>query len=138
MPPNLTLATGPGVEIRMPQGGNLWVQGALMVQEWIDIDESQGPVFARGGSTRLRASRLHTPHTGDCINVKDGCAAPWDSVFIGSSEPDTDAINCDGITNGIISGDRIDLQNQTNQWFPSFFLAIEGNSIIERPPGFEG
>ena len=168
VPPNLRLTIGPGVEIRMPQGVNLRVQGALMVQgtlaepvlirgrnggrwgaisfenptaastlrhlvvrgatqghdplkypyaisglnadlvlEWIDIDDSQGPVFARGGSTLLRNSRLHTPYTGDCINVKDGYAETWDSVFIGSSEPDTDAIDYDGVTNGIISGNRI-------------------------------
>lgn len=80
---------------------------AELVLEWVDIDECQGPIFARGGSTILRNSRLHTPYTGDCINVKGGYAETWDTVFIGSSEPDTDAIDYDGVVNGIISGNRI-------------------------------
>lgn len=80
---------------------------ATLLLEFVDIDESEGPVFARGGSTIMRNSRLHTPYTGDCINVKGGLAETRDCVFIGNNSPDTDAIDYDGVANGIIAGNRI-------------------------------
>jgi hypothetical protein len=80
---------------------------ATLVMDHIDIDDSEGPVFARGGSTILRASRLHTPYTGDCINIKGGYAETRDCVFMGNNAPDTDAIDYDGVTGGIIANNRI-------------------------------
>lgn len=80
---------------------------ASIVMDYVDIDQSEGPIFARNGSTILRYSRLHTPYTGDCINVKGGYAETRDSVFMGNNAPDTDAIDYDGVTGGIISNNRI-------------------------------
>jgi hypothetical protein len=80
---------------------------AILVMEHLDIDDSEAPIFVRGGSTILRSSRLHSRVTGDCINIKSGDAEVWDSVFIGNNSPDTDAIDYDGVTGGIISGNRI-------------------------------
>ncbi len=80
---------------------------ASLVMDYVDIDDSEGPVFARGGSTLLRSSRLHTPYTGDCINVKGGYAETRDCVFMGNNAPDTDAIDYDGVTGGIIANNRI-------------------------------
>jgi hypothetical protein len=80
---------------------------ADLVLNFIDIDESEGPVFARGGSTRLSFSRLHTPYTGDCINVKGGDAETIGCTFIGNNAPDTDAIDYDGVIGGIIRDNRI-------------------------------
>lgn len=80
---------------------------ASLVMDYVDIDQSEGPVFARNGSTILRNSRLHTPYTGDCINVKGGYAETRDSVFLGNNAPDTDAIDYDGVTGGIIANNRI-------------------------------
>jgi hypothetical protein len=80
---------------------------AALVMDHLDIDDSEGPVFTRGGSTILRASRLRTPHTGDCINVKGGHAETRDCVFTGNNAPDTDAIDYDGVTAGIIANNRI-------------------------------
>lgn len=80
---------------------------ATLVMDYIDIDASEGPVFARGGSTILRYSRLHTPYTGDCINIKGGYAETRDCVFMGNNAPDTDAIDYDGVVGGIIANNRI-------------------------------
>jgi uncharacterized repeat protein (TIGR02543 family) len=168
VPAGMTLTIGPGVELRMPAGRNLRVQGSLQVQgtalqpvqiigrngeiwggisfenpgapshldhlilrgasrghdptvypyaisglnatlvmDFIDIDDSEGPIFARGGSTILRDSRLRTPYTGDCINIKGGYAETRDCVFMGNNAPDTDAIDYDGVIGGIIANNRI-------------------------------
>ncbi|MCF7733110.1 MAG: lamin tail domain-containing protein, partial [Akkermansiaceae bacterium] len=81
---------------------------AELVMDHLDIDESEGPIFTRGGSTILRASRLHTPYTGDCINIKFATHAEvTDSVFLGNTSPDTDAIDYDGVAGGIIANNRI-------------------------------
>lgn len=80
---------------------------ATLVMDFLDIDGSEGPIFTRGGSTILRTSRLHTAYTGDCINVKTGYAEVRDCVFMGSTSPDTDAIDYDGVTGGIISNNYI-------------------------------
>ena len=80
---------------------------STLVMDFLDIDGSEGPVFARGGSTILRDSRLHTPYTGDCINVKNGYAETRGCVFMGNNAPDTDAIDYDGVTGGIIADNRI-------------------------------
>ena len=168
VPAGSTLTLAAGVELRMPEGRNLRVQGSLQVQgsalqpvritgrdgavwggisfenpsapsqlahlvirgasrghdptvhpyaisglnatlvmDFIDIDDSEGPIFARGGSTLLRSSRLRTPHTGDCINIKGGYAETHDCVFLGNNAPDTDAIDYDGVVGGIIANNRI-------------------------------
>ncbi len=168
VPPGLTLTLAAGVELRMPAGRNIRVQGSLQVQgtalqpvqitgrdgavwggisfespavpsnlahlrirgasrgydptvypyaisglnatlvmDFVDIDDSEGPVFTRGGSTILRDSRLRTPYTGDCINVKGGYAETRNCVFMGNNAPDTDAIDYDGVSGGIIANNRI-------------------------------
>jgi len=107
---------------------------ADLVMAFIDIDESEGPVFARGGSTLLSFSRLHTPYTGDCINVKGGYAETIGCTFIGNNAPDTDAIDYDGVIGGIIrdnlilrfqgfNSDGIDIGEQCRD------VLIEGNLI---------
>ncbi len=80
---------------------------ATLVMDYIDIDNSEGPIFTRGGSIILRTSRLHTAYTGDCINVKAGYAEVHDSVFMGNTSPDTDAIDYDGVIGGIIANNFI-------------------------------
>jgi hypothetical protein len=107
---------------------------AELVLNFIDIDESEGPVFARGGSTYLSNSRLHTPYTGDCINVKGGYAETIGCTFIGNNAPDTDAIDYDGVIGGVIrnnvilrfqgpNSDGIDVGEECRE------VLIEGNLI---------
>lgn len=75
--------------------------------DFIDIAECRGPLFFRGGSTYLRDSLIHIPITGDGINVKTGYAETWRTTFLGNNAPDTDAIDYDGVTDGIIKDCRI-------------------------------
>lgn len=75
---------------------------ATLTLEFLDIDECEGPIFCRGGSLLLQDSQLRTPYTGDCMNVKQGRAITRRCVFRGNNQPDTDAIDYDGVPDGII------------------------------------
>jgi hypothetical protein len=65
------------------------------------------PIFTRFGATTLRHSRIHIQFTGDAINVKSGTGLVEYCVFTGEPTPDTDAIDFDDVTDGIIRGNRI-------------------------------
>lgn len=80
---------------------------ADLTLEFLDIDDCEGPVFCRGGTTILRDSILRSPYTGDCINVKQGRAVTQRCVFRGNNQPDTDAIDYDGVPEGLIEDCRI-------------------------------
>ncbi|MDA8975278.1 CotH kinase family protein, partial [Akkermansiaceae bacterium] len=75
--------------------------------DFLDIAEGRGPLFFRGGSTILRDSLVHIPLTGDGINIKGGAAETYRTTFRGNNSVDTDAIDYDGVTNGIIKDCRI-------------------------------
>ncbi len=78
-----------------------------LLLEFLDINDCENPVFCRGGSVILRDSQLHTPHSGDCINVKQGAGQVLRCVFYGNNAPDTDAIDFDGVVGGLIEDNRI-------------------------------
>jgi hypothetical protein len=80
---------------------------ADLTLDFIDIRECAGPIFCRGGSTTLRDSILSTPYTGDCINVKQGRATTQRCTFYGNHQLDTDAIDYDGVIDGLIEDCRI-------------------------------
>ncbi len=65
------------------------------------------PIFARFGATELRRSRIYVGFSGDGINVKSGAGIVEDCSFTGAATPDTDAIDFDGVTNGVIRGNGI-------------------------------
>ncbi|MDG2125230.1 MAG: lamin tail domain-containing protein, partial [Verrucomicrobiales bacterium] len=77
----------------------------------IAIDHAEisaaAPVFARGGSLTVRSSYIHPETTGDGVNVKGGDGLVEDCTFLGNDAPDTDAIDFDGVTDGIIRNNRI-------------------------------
>ncbi|MGJ8695135.1 MAG: lamin tail domain-containing protein [Verrucomicrobiaceae bacterium] len=75
--------------------------------DFLDIAEGRGPLFFRGGSTILSDSHVHIPITGDGINIKGGYAETHRTIFLGNNSVDTDAIDYDGVTNGIIKDCRI-------------------------------
>ena len=77
-----------------------------IVLDHADI-EAAAPVFARFGSTELRNSRVHILFIGDGINVKSGAGNVTGCEFIGNEAPDTDAIDFDNVSDGIISSNRI-------------------------------
>ncbi len=80
---------------------------ATVEMDFIDIAECRGPLFFRGGSTYLRDSSIHIPVTGDGINIKKGYAETIRTIFLGNNAPDTDAIDYDGVVNGLIQDCKI-------------------------------
>jgi hypothetical protein len=78
-----------------------------VVIEFLNIDEGLAPLFFRGGSLILRDSFVRIPITGDGLNVKQGQAQTLRCVFQGNSAPDTDAIDYDGVVNGLIKDCQI-------------------------------
>ena len=80
---------------------------ADVVIDFLNISGGRGPLFFRGGSTILRDSFVDIPITGDGINIKGGYAETHRTTFLGNNSVDTDAIDYDGVTNGIIKGCRI-------------------------------
>ena len=80
---------------------------AEVEMDFIDIADSRAPLFFRGGRTILRDSIIHIPITGDGINIKNGEAQTIRCTFLGNNAPDTDAIDYDGVVNGLIQDCRI-------------------------------
>lgn len=80
---------------------------ADLVMDFIDIDESLAPLFFRGGAMILRDSEISIPLTGDGLNVKQGMAQTIRCTFSGNDSPDTDAIDYDGVVDGLIKDCRI-------------------------------
>ncbi|MFZ1678756.1 MAG: CotH kinase family protein, partial [Saprospiraceae bacterium] len=65
------------------------------------------PVFARFSNVSLTNSTLKSTVTGDCINVKQGFAIVENCEFEGGTQPDMDAIDYDGVVDGIVRNNRI-------------------------------
>jgi hypothetical protein len=80
---------------------------ATATMDFLDITDSQEPVYFFGGSCTVRDSTVYSPYVGDGIHVKRGAALIQRCVFPGNNAPDTDAIDFDGVTNGVIENCRI-------------------------------
>lgn len=78
-----------------------------VVMEWLDVRESDSPVFMYGGNCVLRDSTLHHPYVGDSAHFKRGRAMVQRCIFPGNNAPDTDAIDFDGVVDGVIEDCRI-------------------------------
>lgn len=166
VPKGVTLNIEAGVEIRMPEDGNIFVYGTVRANgteelpvrfvlnpghqgNWggmvfkhtpeasvlnhVEIEDATGgpdpvtenaaisafnadlemhhmeitkvgsnPIMARYSDIVLTDSRLHSEVTGDLVNVKYGHAKIINSEFIGNDQPDTDGIDYDEVTGGII------------------------------------
>lgn len=60
------------------------------------------PIFVRGGSLVAQNCTLYAEGTCDYINVKRGEALVEWCHFIGNKAPDTDAIDYDGVVDGVV------------------------------------
>lgn len=80
---------------------------ANVVADFLDIAESEGPFYMYGGSCVVRDSIFNNPYTGDGLHVKRGSATVQRCTFPGNNAPDTDAIDFDGVTGGLIEDCRI-------------------------------
>ena len=65
-------------------------------------DVTSNPIAARYSDVTLTNSVIHSRVTGDLINVKYGKGRVEHCTFIGNDQVDTDAIDFDGINDGII------------------------------------
>lgn len=65
------------------------------------------PIFIDGGSVSLKNSTISAYGICDYINVSIGKAVVSNNYFYGNKSPDTDAVDYDGVANGIISNNKI-------------------------------
>ena len=65
-------------------------------------DVMSNPIAARYSDVTLTNSIIHSRVTGDLINIKYGSGRVEHCTFIGNDKVDTDAIDFDGISGGII------------------------------------
>lgn len=97
-------------------------------------DVADNPIFTRYSNVGLYNSTISSRVTGDCINVKQGHAIIENCRFSGGFEPDMDAIDYDGVQDGIVrnciihdfrgsNNDGMDIGEQCQN------LLIEGNFI---------
>ncbi len=107
---------------------------ATVNMEFLEIIECDSPIYMYAGSCTLRDSRLYNPYTGDVVHVKKGVASIQRCIFLGNNAPDTDGIDFDGVTNGLIedcrfyrfqgsNSDGIDIGEGASN------LLIQGNQI---------
>ena len=82
-------------------------RNATVVADFLDIAQCEGPFYVYGGTCTVRDSVLDNPYTGDCFHAKRGQATVQRCTFPGNNSPDTDAIDYDGVTNGLIEDCRI-------------------------------
>ena len=86
--------------------GGISGYNATVVLDHLDI-KGPDPVFARFGSTTLLDSEVSITFTGDGINVKSGDGRVEGCTFTGNTSVDTDAVDFDGVTDGVIRDNRI-------------------------------
>ncbi|MBQ33533.1 MAG: hypothetical protein CMG32_01575 [Candidatus Marinimicrobia bacterium] len=78
-----------------------------IVLNHIEIENVEFPVYVEGGSIIINSSSIACDFTCDYINVKGGDALIENSIFYGSDALDTDAIDLDNVTGGVIRNNRI-------------------------------
>jgi hypothetical protein len=99
-------------------------KGDLVLDHLQLLDIDGNPIVARYSNITLSNSQIHSRVVGDGINVKYGHARVENSEFFGNNEPNTDAIDYDGIENGLIrncivsnftgfNSDGVDIGEQT-------------------------
>ncbi len=86
--------------------GAISIYKSTVIIEHADIS-CAAPIYSLDGNVILKNSRIYTPNTGDGINVKGGTGEVIECVFLGNTAPDTDAIDFDGVTEGLIQNNRI-------------------------------
>jgi hypothetical protein len=109
---------------------------ATITMDGLDVDDSENPVYTKGGSAIIRNSRLHLTITGDGININGGYAELRNNSILGNNASDSDGIDFNGGSNCIVSGnhifhflgfnsDAIDIGEAAQN------ILIEGNIIME-------
>jgi uncharacterized repeat protein (TIGR02543 family) len=80
---------------------------STVVMDFLNITECDSPVNMVGGSCTVRDSILYNPYVGDSVHVKKGEGVVQRCIFPGNNAPDTDAVDFDGVIDGLIEDCRI-------------------------------
>ncbi|MFB6319912.1 CotH kinase family protein [Saccharicrinis sp. FJH54] len=76
---------------------------SILIMDHMTLENNYAnPIVARYSDITLTNSSLHSEITGDLINVKYGKGHISNSSFMGNDMPDTDAIDYDDVTDGVI------------------------------------
>ncbi|MDA3862204.1 MAG: CotH kinase family protein [Melioribacteraceae bacterium] len=78
-----------------------------IVLDFIEMENVDFPIFIQFGSVSLTNSKITTDVTSDFINVKLADAIVENCNLLGNDAIDTDAIDYDGVIDGIIRGNKI-------------------------------
>jgi len=73
----------------------------------VDLRDIEFPIYIEGGSSSISNCTIRSDQICDFINVKRGVTRIDNCTFYGADAPDTDAIDLDGVTDGIVSNNRI-------------------------------
>jgi hypothetical protein len=82
-------------------------RNANVTADFLNIDESDTTFYMYNSTSVVRDSTFHIPYTGDGLHIKKGTATIQRCVFPGNNAPDTDGIDFDGVTNGLIEDCRL-------------------------------
>ena len=78
-----------------------------LIVDHLTMYNVQFPIYVNGGSLKVDNSSITTESICDFINVKNGDANIKNSLFYGRNAPDTDAIDLDNVSDGIVENNRI-------------------------------
>ena len=78
-----------------------------IIMSHVEIEDVLFPVYVEDGSLSINNSFISCDYICDYINVKRGDALIENCTFYGSNSEDTDAIDLDNVTNGMIRNNKI-------------------------------
>ncbi len=95
-----------GVDPLLHRGAISGTNANLIINH-LNIEDVLFPIYIDGGSIKLLNSSLRCDYVCDYINVKRASALIDGCHFYGSDAPDTDAIDLDGVSEGVVSNNHI-------------------------------
>jgi hypothetical protein len=85
------------------------VRNSEVTMDYLMLNENfADPIYGLYSDITLTNSKVHSDIAGDLINVKYGYSTISNCTFLGNDRPDTDAIDYDGVVNGVISNSSIE------------------------------
>ncbi len=87
--------------------GAISAKDSYLQLDHVDLRDVEFPIYIEGGSSSISFCTIRSDQICDFINVKRGVTRIDNCTFFGADAPDTDAIDLDGVTDGIVSNNRI-------------------------------
>ena len=95
-----------GVNPSVHRGAISGINSHIIISH-IEIEDVLFPIYVENGSFSISASSISCDYICDYINIKGGDALIEHCTFYGSNAEDTDAIDLDNVTNGMVRNNRI-------------------------------